>query len=94
MKDRKKRIQKLIREKIGEFLLVEEIVPQELLVSITRVDITGDLRSAKIYVTSLNRSDECLGELKKNAGQIKSYLGKELNFHYTPELSFFIEKND
>ena len=65
-------------------------VSQVGMVSITRVDTTGDLRYARIYVSALDKSQETqvLKGLKSAGGYLRRELGRTLNLRNTPELSF------
>ena len=60
------------------------------MVSITRVDTTGDLRYARIYISTLDktRETEVLKGLKSAAGFLRRELGRALQLRYTPELQF------
>ena len=60
------------------------------MVSITRVDTTGDLRHATIYVSALDKSKEkdILKGLKSASGFLRRELGHALQLRYTPELQF------
>ena len=60
------------------------------MVSVTRVDTTGDLRYAKIYVSVLDKSQEkdVLKGLKSAGGFLRRALGSALGLRYTPELIF------
>ena len=60
------------------------------MVSVTRVDTTGDLRYAKIYVSVLDKSPEkdVLKGLKSAGGFLRRELGSALGLRYTPELIF------
>ena len=60
------------------------------MVSITRVDTTGDLRYARVYVSALDKSQEkeVLKGLKSAAGFLRRELGRALQLRYTPELQF------
>ena len=63
--------------------------------SITRAEVTGDLRYAKIYVSVLedDRRDELLSALKSAKGFIRRALGKRMIIRYTPELIFVSDRN-
>ena len=63
--------------------------------SITRAEVTGDLRYAKIYVSVLedDRREELLEALKSAKGFIRRTLGKRMIIRYTPELIFISDKN-
>jgi ribosome-binding factor A len=60
------------------------------MVSITRVDTTGDLRYARIYISVLDktREKEVLKGLKSASGFLRRELGSGLQLRYTPELQF------
>ena len=63
--------------------------------SITRADVTRDLRHAKIYVSVLE--DDCrdglMAALKSASGYIRRALGKGILIRYSPELSFVSDQN-
>ena len=63
------------------------------MVSIIRVDTTGDLRYSRIYVSALNKSMEkdVLKGLKSASGFLRRELGRTLNLRYTPELQFIAD---
>ena len=63
--------------------------------SVTRAEVTGDLRYAKIYISVLEDDKrEGLVEALKNAkGYIRRALGKRMIIRYTPELIFISDKN-
>lgn len=60
------------------------------LISITRVETTGDLRYCKVYVSVLGQCNEkdFLKGLKSAAGYIRRELSGSLSLRYTPELIF------
>lgn len=70
-------------------------VNQGSLVSITRVDTTGDLRYCKVYVSFLGEVNE--KEFKKGvksaAPWLRRELGMALNLRYTPELIFELDSS-
>ena len=63
--------------------------------SITRAEVTGDLRYAKIYVSVLedDKRDELMDALKCAKGFIRRSLGKRMIIRYSPELIFISDKN-
>ena len=58
--------------------------------SITRADVTRDLRYAKIYVSVLeeDKAKDLLKALKSAAGYLRRELGRQVDLRYTPELIF------
>ena len=63
--------------------------------SITRADVTRDLRYAKIRISVLEDElrQPMLTALKNAAGFIRHELGTRLNLRYTPEVLFEIDNN-
>ena len=63
------------------------------MVSITRVDTTGDLRYSRIYVSALNKDEEkdVIRGLKSASGYLRRELGAALRLRYTPELQFIAD---
>ena len=63
--------------------------------SVTRADVTGDLRYAKIYISVLedDKRDELIDALKNAKGYIRRSLGKRMIIRYTPELIFVSDRN-
>ena len=86
------RINEEIQRELSDQLrrLKDPRVSQTGMVSITRVDTTGDLRSARVYISVLDKSQEkdVLQGLKSAAGFLRRELGHALQLRYTPQLQF------
>ena len=86
------RINEEIQRELSDQLrrLKDPRVSQVGMVSITRVDTTGDLRYARVYISVLDKSQEkeVLKGLKSAAGFLRRELGHTLQLRYTPELQF------
>ena len=63
--------------------------------SVTRAEVTRDLRHAKIYVSVLedDKREGRMAALKKAAGFIRRELGHNIIIRYSPELSFVSDEN-
>lgn len=63
--------------------------------SITRAEVTGDLRYAKIYVSVLeaDRREDLMKALKSAKGFIRRSLGKRMMIRYIPEPVFVSDSN-
>lgn len=61
------------------------------MVSVTAVEVTQDLKYAKVYISVLDKDDsgQVLKGLKSAAGYLRRELGRSLNLRNTPELTFF-----
>ena len=68
---------------------------QQGMISVTRVETTGDLRYAKVWLSVLGLEDE--KEFKKGLKSAGPWLRRELarsmNLRYTPELVFEIDRS-
>ncbi len=63
--------------------------------SVTRADVAGDLRSAKIYISVLedDKREPLMQALKNASGFIRRSLGKRMIIRYSPELRFIADRN-
>ena len=63
--------------------------------SVTRADVTRDLRHAKIYVSVLedDKREGMMKALKSAAGYIRRALGQNIIIRYSPELTFVSDEN-
>jgi ribosome-binding factor A len=66
------------------------------MVSITRVDVTKDLRYAKVFVSLFGNDDEkvnTLSALKSSAGFMRKEIGHRINLRFTPELIIEVDNS-
>lgn len=63
--------------------------------SVTRADVTRDLRYAKIYVSILEEKNRkpMMAALKKAAGFVRHQLGEQMIIRYAPEILFELDNN-
>jgi ribosome-binding factor A len=85
----------LIREVISEIVTLRIKDPRVQGVTITYVDMSPDLKAAKVYFSSLaDGMDQMHREgLYSAQGFIRRELRKELDLKYIPELSFFYDSS-
>ena len=59
-------------------------------ISVTAVDVTPDLKFAKVYISALDKGDseQVLKGLKSAGGYLRRELGRSLKLRATPELTF------
>ncbi|MBQ8447503.1 MAG: 30S ribosome-binding factor RbfA [Clostridia bacterium] len=66
------------------------------MITITKADVSGDLKFAKIYFSVFGTEEGNVKEIKTGlysaAGYLRSYIARELNLRITPELSFEHDK--
>ena len=88
---RVRKIQEFIKQEVGNMLLHDIKDPRIGFVTVTGVEVTGDLREATIYVSLFGDADKkaaSLEGLNKAKGFIRRELGQRLKIYYTPEISF------
>ena len=66
---------------------------QDVMISITRVETTPDLRYTKVYVSFLQseKADEAMKGLKSAAGYLRRQLGQNLQLRYAPQNVWALE---
>ncbi len=82
-----------VKNELSVLLLQKINDPQLSGVLITRVDVTPDLKQAKIYfsVPAGINSAPALKGMNRAKGFFRSHLAKVLNLRYTPELLFYFD---
>ena len=65
---------------------------KDAFVSVTAVDVTPDLKYAKVYYSALRgEPKEVAKGLKAASGFMRSQIAQRLNLRITPELSFYVD---
>lgn len=66
---------------------------QDVMISITRVETTPDLRYTKVYVSILqeDKAEDALKGLKSAAGFLRRDLGRNLQLRYSPEIVWALD---
>jgi ribosome-binding factor A len=89
-------VRELLKREIGEAIRREVPVEHAGLVTVNDVDVTGDLRSATVYIGILGSAEQQrtgLGMLQKNRARIQSLVGKAVVLKYTPQLRFIVDES-
>ena len=93
---RSQRIQELLLEEISKLLQSGLKDPRVGFTTLTRVEVSDNLKHAKVFVSvmgSEKEKDQTLKALKNAKGFIRNYLGKNLYLKYLPELEFKKDEN-
>jgi ribosome-binding factor A len=93
---RSQRVGDLIREVISEMILRDLSDPRLETVTITDVEVTADLKLARVFFSARGdqaREKTALQGLEGAAGFIKRNLGRELRLRYMPELMFQVDRS-
>jgi ribosome-binding factor A len=94
MSRRLDRVAEACKEVLSEVIQREVKDPRVGFVTITRVDVSPDLRHAKVYVSVLGTDEEVassLEGLESSKGYMRSALGKHLRIKRLPELEFVLD---
>lgn len=85
------RVSSLVRQVLGELLTFEIKDPRVQGAVITDVEITGDLREARIFLTHPGDDGEAesmMRGLEKASGWLRRELGQRIRLRVTPSLEF------
>ena len=90
---RQKRVASLIKEELGR-LLMEDIQGSSLeLITITRVEMSSDLKSARVYISLFGSGEKgaILDSLNERKGHFRKSIASKINLKYNPMLIFFLD---
>lgn len=84
----RREIDRIIREELNDPRITGTF-------SVTRAEVTRDLRHAKVYVSVLEDDvrDGLIKALRSAAGYIRRVLGQSIIIRYSPELTFVSDQN-
>lgn len=91
---RRIRLAEEIKKEVSDMLLHEIKDPRVGFVTITDVEVSPDLRTAKIYASVLGSAEEqkaTMEALWRAQGFIRSELGKRIRLRHTPEITFRLD---
>lgn len=92
---RPQRIADLVHRELAKVLRTEMKDPRVGMVSITHVQVTGDLRIARVYVTplgGLGDGEAMLEGLKSSASWLRGRVGKALQLRHALALEFRLDE--
>lgn len=90
------RIAEQIKKELGQILQRELKDPRIGFVTITGVEVTGDLQQAKIYLSIMGNEETkrlTMDALLKAKGFIRSEIGRRISMRHTPELLFQVDQS-
>jgi ribosome-binding factor A len=88
------RVRELLKREIGEAIRRELPVEQAGLVTVNDVDISGDLKNAKVYLGLLGNTEQkkiAVDLLNKQRVRIQALVGKSVVMKFTPRLRFVVD---
>jgi ribosome-binding factor A len=92
---RLRRINEALREVIAESVQRELADPRLSFLTITHVRATQDLKEAKVFWTTLDRTkkDGAAAALESARGVLQGRVGRELRARQTPQLTFVFDEH-
>ncbi len=94
MSHRVERVAEAMRAVIAELLLRDIKDPRIGMITLTTVEVSPDLKHAKVYFTSVSDAagrERSLSGLRSAAGFIKAQVGRRLQLRYAPEITFIFD---
>ena len=94
MNNRIKRVSRLVKRELSQLLLKEIDFPERILVTITRVETSADLRRARVYISTMpgEKTSEVIRILNYRIFDIQKGLDKRLTMKIVPKISFKEER--
>ncbi|SDJ01039.1 30S ribosome-binding factor RbfA [Salimicrobium halophilum] len=92
---RANRVAEQIKKELGDIISKKIKDPRIGFVTVTDVDVTGDLQQAKVFITVLGSEEEThdtLAGLAKAKGFIRSEIGRRIRLRKTPEIMFEVDE--
>ena len=96
MRLRVEKLQELIKQEVSKMLLKEIKDPRIGFVTVTDVEMTGDLREAKIFVSIMGNEEQVKNSwegLQSALGFVRREIGHRIRLRFTPFVSFAIDKS-
>ncbi|VBB08047.1 Hypothetical protein LUCI_3312 [Lucifera butyrica] len=91
---RVEKVQEFIKQEISKIILTELKDPRVGFVTVTHVEVSGDLHTAKVYLSLMGNDEQKVATwqgLQSAIGYLRSEIGKRIRLRITPELSLHID---
>jgi len=94
MSKRIDKVNRLIQETLGEILQREADLPADVMLTVTGVETTPNLRAAKIWLSILpeGKGDDVIKQLEKQLYDLQGSLNRKLNLKPLPRISLMRDK--
>ena len=94
MSVRLERVEKAMKQEIGSILAHDMNDPRIGFVTVTRVEMAADIRSARVHVAVLGDEKarkSTMAALRHASGYLQREIASSLRMKFTPTLSFYID---
>ena len=88
---RQSRVAELLQRELAQMITYELRDPRLASVTVTRVEVTPDLRLARVYISTLGDEGagrEAVAGLEHASGYLRRELGRRTDLRFLPELRF------
>lgn len=95
-KQRSERVQEALRQEISKIVHEEIKDPRIGFITITKVELTKDLRHAKVYFSILGDAKDnskALQGLNSAKGYIKNIVADRIKLRFVPEIAFKVDES-
>jgi len=96
MQNRRRAVSRFLKREISQIFAHEMKDPRLGFATITRVEMSADLKHARVYVSVYGSEEErkaCLDALTHARGYIQHRLSPRIRLKYMPDLSFVIDRS-
>jgi len=93
---RVERVREAMKQEVSDIIRKQMKDPRIGFVSVTDVEVSGDLRYVKVYVSVLGdeqAKESSMEALRSATGFIRTEIGRRIRLHHTPEISFHIDES-
>ena len=96
---RNDRVRKALIKEISEILRREIQEPkfQDVLISVTDIDVSGDLQHAKVFVSifkpTIEEQKELLKVLEEYTPKVRHLVGQRIRLRMTPSIKFLLDNS-
>ena len=88
---RSERVKQILKEEISKILEYELKDPRIGLVTVTRVELTNDLRHAKVYFSVIGdegKKEQARKGVESATGFVRKLIGERIRLRFLPEIVF------
>ena len=92
---RQRRVNSLLQQEISLIMQRELPDPELRLATITDVEVSPDLRHARVFASVLGEEEDsrlALAALRRHRKRIQELLGRQVELRYTPRLTFIADR--
>ncbi len=96
MSHRPEKVREFIKEQVSDIIQHQLKDPRVGFVSVTAVELSVDLRHAKVFVSVLGDAQakaDTMAGLQSAQGYVRSELSRRLQMRFTPEISFRLDES-